>query len=403
MTRTYRLAMVTRIHLPEAAAASFRLAGVERALRDAGHRVTVLTTQVPGKTPKDIAGVIVKRWPVLRDKSGYVRGYIQYMSFDIPAFFRILALGPTDAALIEPPPTTGVVSRVACAIRRIPYVWYAPDVWSDAAASTSAPRPVVRAVRAMESFAMRGAQAVIAINDGVAERAKALGARDIRIIPNGIDTDVFRADREPLSTEQWAALTGEKVSEVPPFLLYAGTASEWQGAGIFVDAFHRIHEDFPQARLVFLGQGSDWETIRHQAQQFEWVGDNPVTVASGVPVEAAAQWQRTARACLVSIIPGQGYDFAYPTKIFASLACGTPIIYAGVGPAVDDISTHDLGYVSSYEVRDVAQAMSKMLSDVSEGSQTEHYRSWVVAHRSLQATGQRVRDVLEEVAARTRL
>ncbi|MDO5500237.1 MAG: hypothetical protein Q4F67_11230 [Propionibacteriaceae bacterium] len=35
--------------------------------------------------------------------------------------------------IVEPPPTTGLVVRVACALRRTPYVYYAADLWSVAA------------------------------------------------------------------------------------------------------------------------------------------------------------------------------------------------------------------------------------------------------------------------------
>ena len=44
--------LATRIHLPEAAAASFRLDGVERALARHGVPVRALTTTVPGRDGK---------------------------------------------------------------------------------------------------------------------------------------------------------------------------------------------------------------------------------------------------------------------------------------------------------------------------------------------------------------
>ena len=57
--------LATRIHLPEAAAASFRLDGVERALRRLDIPVRVLTSQPPadGPKPEDPQGVSVSRWP----------------------------------------------------------------------------------------------------------------------------------------------------------------------------------------------------------------------------------------------------------------------------------------------------------------------------------------------------
>ena len=81
--------IVSRIYLPEAAAASFRLAGVAKALREKGIEVEVVTTTAPsGLQVADQDRV--RRFPVLRDKEGYVRGYLQYLSFDITAFFRVL-------------------------------------------------------------------------------------------------------------------------------------------------------------------------------------------------------------------------------------------------------------------------------------------------------------------------
>src|SRR5699024_11434304 len=64
------------------------------------------------------------------------------------------------------------------------------------------------------------------------------------------------------------------------------------------------------------------------------------------PVEAAvaARWQRAARAAVVSLRPGIGYDFAMPTKMFAALACGTPVIFAGTRPAGELIEAEHLGW-----------------------------------------------------------
>ena len=197
--------LATRIHLPEAAAASFRLDSVEKALVAHGVAVRVLTSQAPADAPQgdpDPDGVRVSRWPVLRDSSGYLRGYVPYLSFDLPLALRLLMSPRPEAILVEPPPTTGAVVRVVAALRRIPYVWYAADVWSAAAASTGAADIVVRAVEKLEAFAVGGASRVIAVNDGVAQSVAELvnavedndaWAQRIQVVPNGIDTAVFDA------------------------------------------------------------------------------------------------------------------------------------------------------------------------------------------------------------------
>ncbi|WP_048876777.1 glycosyltransferase, partial [Saccharomonospora saliphila] len=130
-----RIVLATRLFAPEVAAAAFRLKALADGLADEGHQVTVLTTRPPATaTPRDYPHLDVRRWPVLRDAGGNVRGYVQYASFDAPLFARLL-LRSADAVVVEPPPTTGVVATLAGLARRTPFYYYAADIWSDALAA----------------------------------------------------------------------------------------------------------------------------------------------------------------------------------------------------------------------------------------------------------------------------
>lgn len=367
------MVLACRLYAPEAAAAAIRLRALARSLAEQVP-VRVLTSTPPGmKAPQD-AGVEVSSWPARRDENGYIRGYTQYLSFDLPLALRLLFTPRPQLVVAEPPPTTGAVVRSVCALRGVPYAYYAADIWSDAAASTGAPKLVVAALAAVERFALAGARQVLAVNDGVAERVRALGGREVTVVPNGIDTETFTT-------------SGEVAPTAPdgPYFLYAGTASEWQGAGIFIEALRVVQAEYPQAQLVFLGQGSDWEHLRELAD-----ADPRISLLPLVEPELAAAWQRGAVASVVSIKPGLGYDFAYPTKIFAALACGTPVIYAGPGPAREDLPAADLGWAVDYEVRAVARAMMAALAQAGKQeadrfqAERERRRAWVLAHRSLQ-------------------
>ena len=289
-----KVILVSRIFAPEAAAATFRLGALVKALvsrqseqsgqpadpaghvqeraatqeREAAHegqptQVRVLTAQAPpalrGQSDPDTTGVGLSRWPVLRDATGYVRGYLPYLSFDLPLLVRLLLEPTADVVVVEPPPTTGAMTRLALALkaprRRIPYVYYAADIWSDATASMGAPAPVVTAMRWVERFAMRGASDIIAVSEGVAQRVHALIGRQVpvQVVPNGIDTQIFTPE-------------GPVPSDAPqaPYLVYAGTASEWQGAEIFAEAMRVVIQQEPEARLVFLGQGDRRASCRER-------------------------------------------------------------------------------------------------------------------------------------------
>ncbi len=387
--------LATRIYAPESAAATFRLGALVRALAERA-TVRVLTVEPPPRLRGDgpssseaTAGeVTVSRWPVLRDATGYVRGYLPYLSFDLPLVLRLLLAPHPDVVVVEPPPTTGAVARAVLGTRGlvgrargrspVPYVYYAADVWSDATASMGAPAPVVAVMRRVERFALRGARGVIAVSDGVAERVRALAGPDapVTVVPNGIDTDVFTPDGAP-----------HPQAPAGPYLVYAGTASEWQGAEIFAEAMREVVREEPGARLVFLGQGSSWPRLQRVREELP---DGALELRPLAPAPEAAAWQRGAAAALVSVRPGLGYDFAYPTKVIAALACGTPVVFAGPGPAAADLTDHDLGEAVGYDVAQVAAAMLRAVRAAREGRDAEASArrvDWVRRHRSLAATG----------------
>ena len=381
--------LATRIFAPEPAAASLRLAALVAALVDAGHRVTVLTTTSPDEAEYvPPAGARVKRWPVLRDRDGYVRGYVQYLSFDVPLALRLLLVRKPDVVVVEPPPTTGLVCAVVSWLRRVPVVYYAADIWSDAVVSAGMSGAVARVLRVLERRLLRGARAVLATSAGVVERVRALGA-EASEVGNGVDTEVFTPH-------------GPRAQQDRPYLVYTGTASEVHGAGVFTRAMSRVAAERPEARLVFIGQGSDVPAMREQVAALP---PGTVDFRPRMSPEEVARWIRGARASLASVLPGP-YAFAFPSKVYAAAACGTPVLFAGVGPARELIAAGRLGHAVEHDVEEVAAAMVEALDDVvgDSGAESEERRrlaAWAAEHVSAAAVARRAVDVIEQ-AVRTR-
>ena len=376
--------LATRTFTPEPTAAALRLGALARALAVGGDRVRVLTSRLAPSVARDArqsagsdadpgegAGLVeVRRAPVLRDRTGAVRGYVSYMSFDLPLLVRLLTGPRPDVVVSEPPPTTGAAVRIACAARRVPYVYYCADIVSDAAALAGVPSIVVRTVAGLESFALRGARRVIAVSDGVARRARDLGARDVAVVPNGVRVPDAVVTGTP---EGFPTCDG-------PVFVYAGTVAQWLAPEVFVDAFERVRARLGDARLVFVGQGSGWEALAERSRVVAGVDMIPA-----VSAEEADRWMARATATLASLRPG-GYDYAYPTKILASLAQGTPVIYAGPGQAARDIAEGELGVACNLDADAVAEAMVGLASGTAAWVGAEGARAWVSMHRSVEAS-----------------
>ena len=382
--------LATRTFTPEPTAAALRLGALARALAAGGDRVRVLTSRLAPsvardareaeetQAPEDASGnagegpglVEVRRAPVLRDRTGAVRGYVSYMSFDLPLLARLLGGPRPDVVVCEPPPTTGAAVRIACAARRVPYVYYCADIVSDAAALAGVPSIVVRTVAGLESFALRGARRVIAVSDGVARRARDLGARDVAVVPNGVRVPDAVVTGTP---EGFPTCDG-------PVFVYAGTVAQWLAPEVFVDAFERVRARLGDARLVFVGQGSGWIELAERAR-----GVSGVEMIPAVSAEEADRWMARATATLASLRPG-GYDYAYPTKILASLAQGTPVIYAGPGQAARDVAGGGLGVACGLDADEIAEAMVALASGTATWVGSEGVRAWVSTHRSVETS-----------------
>lgn len=379
-----RVAIASRIFAPEPAAASLRLAALAEALVDGGAEVSVLTVASRHEERDDDSRRYrVRRAPVLRDKNGYVRGYLQYLSFDVPLFFRILFGARQAVYVVEPPPTTGFVVRIALAIRRTPYVYYAADLWSDAAEATDVPDVVLRGVRSIERAALEGAARVLTVNDRMGTRAGQIAPRaQLIVVGNGADTRAFSADGA--------------VPQEGRYLIYAGTASEWQGAGIFIEAFARIAQEIPDLRLVFIGQGSDWGNLRKQASETE--ASERVTFLDSLPPAEAASWIRGAVASVASLRPDAGYSVAFPTKIYASWACGTPVIFAGEGQVHEfmrENAAHAaLGAACDYDVDEVADAFRDAATRTRTEAERRGLGAWASSNVSLQSVARRAADAV---------
>ena len=383
------ITIASRIYLPEPAAASFRLGALARAIRDAGATTTVLTTIPPTEYADDSCdhdGIVVRRARVLRDKAGYVRGYAQYMSFDIPLFFRLIFRRRPDILVVEPPPTTGFFVRIASTLMRVPYVYYAADIWSDAVQTTTAPRSIVGIVRAVELWAMRGAAVVMSASAEFTERLAELGVEgNVTNIGNGVDTTFFEQE-------------GPTRDLGAPYLLYAGTASEVHGATFFLDAFAQVLAEVPRSRLVFVGQGSEREELERLAAELP---TGSVHFEARLPPRDVAEWIRGASATLASVRPG-GYHRAFPTKMYASVACGTPVIYAGVGPGREFANLPGLGTAIEYSTVEVARAMIVALGEPPLPEVRSEIAAWAVANVSLTAVAQRAVDAISGVLSTRR-
>ena len=176
-------------------------------------------------------------------------------------------------------------------------------------------------------------------------------------MPNGIDTAVFDA-HGPTPSEQ----DRERIGLSGPYFVYAGTASEWQGADVFVHALAQVRRTHPKAQLLFLGRGTAWQEITQAASQLPRARRRPGR--HHAPGRACGRGRRVAAGRRSG--PGvhqarAGLRLRLPTKVLSALGCGTPVLFAGRGPVSADVRDFDLGWAAEHDAAAVAEAMRTAL------------------------------------------
>jgi glycosyltransferase involved in cell wall biosynthesis len=376
-----RVVIATRIFAPEISAASGILRTWAEEFRDRGFEVTILTAKPPrGAVIDDPPGIDIRRARVKRDRQQYVRGYLSYLSFDVPLAFRLLFSRRADLYVVEPPPTTVAVVRTIAALRRTPYVVRAADYWSEAAELVTGSRLILGTLRRVEAWGLRGAKTLFAAHQPLIDRFRSVGI-DTPAVPIG-----FGADTKDFRYE------GQSSAE-PPVFVYAGTHSEWHGAGIFVEAMPAVLKRHPRARLEYYGNGEERTAMQERARELGV--DGSVEFYAPVPPAALAPGLAAATVSVASLAPVPANEYALATKVYSSLAAGCPVIFAGIGPTVEFLNEADhplAGTAVGYDADDAAAAMIAAADSPLPPPARAELATWSASRFSLTAIAQQVVD-----------
>ncbi|MGB3414212.1 MAG: glycosyltransferase [Microbacteriaceae bacterium] len=292
---------------------------------------------------------LIRRFPVKRNKSGAVRGYFSYLSFDIPLLFRLLFRKSADIYVSEGPPTTGVVTKIVASLKRKHFVFYAADLMSAAAQGTGVTGPVVSFLKVLEKFCFTGKRtSVLASTSEITAAIQQVAFQKAKVheVGTGIDTAIFKPE-------------GESVEETGhPYFIYAGTASEVHGAVLFAEVFEKISIQYPDWKLYMFVQGTEEDQLHKIAARCA-----SLEIRSLLSPEEIARWYRGAAFGLASVKPGAGYDFAFATKALAMLATGLPVIYAGVGPIGEVIQQNNFGKSVAWQAAALKDAFAKAMTE----------------------------------------
>jgi len=388
-----RVLIVTQYFWPEPGAPSVRYDAITRTLVGLGVRVDVLTG-VPNyptgrihdgysawwPSPQSRDGVRIHRLPLFAygGPDRWLR-LINHGSLATTAFAGVLMDLEPDLVLVESPPLPLVVPAAAIARRNgAPLVMFCADLWPGVPLAMGALRPgfVADRLKDLESLSYGWSSRITVPTDGLFATLAAhpaAGPKKLLLLPNGVDTAVFRpyapADCEA-QRARLAPLDGRAL------FMYAGTIGHAQALDTVIEAAALLRGD-PNVAIALLGDGPEREPLEAKARS---IGLDNVRFVGSVPPDEVARYLVFARATVAPLRDVELFQATRPAKVLPSLACARPVIFAGRGEMGALLARERCGVVVPPEdPRALADAMSRLASSPDEAkAMGERGREWAL-------------------------
>ena len=189
---------------------------------------------------------------------------------------------------------------------------------------------------------------------------------DGQIIPNGVDINHFR----PLSPVSTIDVTNTVVC--------VSRLSYEKGIDVLLQAWHIVHQELPQAKLIIVGSGTLRVQLEQMAEALNIMGSVEFV---GLQQDVIAQLQRGCIATLPSRWEGM------PVAILEAMACGLPCVAARVSGSEDIIQHGKNGLL--FDPEDYATMAAELVSLLRNTSLRVEYgasaRATIESHYSLES------------------
>jgi glycosyltransferase involved in cell wall biosynthesis len=331
-----------------------------RAAVDAGFEVDVVAMANPSEPRRsNVDGANVYRLPPLRSTRSHPAGLIgEYAGF---TFLATLAVGRLHAVRrygvihVHNPPDFLVVSALLPRLSGARVIFdvhdLAPELFASRLAGRHWVRAVERALRMVESMAMRVSDAVVTVHEPYRQELLARGVPDEKIVVvlNALDERLVPS--EPLISE-------EGVFRV----VYHGTVTPHYGVELLVDAFAAVEDEIRGARLDVYGGGDAVPAVRKRVEQLG-IGDRVHVGGRILPQSEVLGRVRGASVGVASQLPIDRNQTALPTKLLEFVALGVPVVAPDAPAITDSFSEDEIVFFRGGDATSLADAIRRVAAD----------------------------------------
>ncbi|HEX9060352.1 MAG TPA: glycosyltransferase family 4 protein [Clostridia bacterium] len=338
-----KILFLTHFFIPEVGAATKRIYGLAKNLKNIGHDVEIIAgfpNYPSGIKPEgyrgklymeeEIDGLKVYRYYVYSSpkKKSYVR-LLNYLSFTVSSCFFIFQKKKYDAIIVSSPPIfIGISGLIISAFKRIPLVYDVRDIWPDIALEMgefSESSIVFKVMKTLADILYKKSRLITVVTNGKRDKllSKGIDKNKVEIVTNGFD-------REFLSVPVNESLAYELNLKEGFNLVYTGVVGLAQGLDIIIEAASKL-ANYEDIRFFIIGDGFEKESLKLKAKD---AGLTNIQFLGMLPHEKIITFLKHSGASIVPLKNSNLQD-SVPTKMFEAMGAGCPVILSASGESAE--------------------------------------------------------------------
>ena len=358
-------------------------------------QVSYLTGKENGHKPNQLPepGItILRAYTYTALHRSFIHRVISFLSFMLSSFFLGLRVRKVDLVWgTSPPIFQGITAWLLARLKRTPFLFEVRDLWPAFAIAVGVLRnkTLIRSSLWLEKFLYTQADCVMVNSPGYIDHVRQRGARQVELVQNGADPDMFDPAVDGHTFRCAHNLEGKFI------VLYAGAHGMSNDLGIVLQAADLLRAQ-ANIRLVLIGDGKEKTALQARAQAMDLPNlvFIPPAAKADMPAVLAA-----ADACIAILMPIELYKTTYPNKVFDYMAAGRPVVLAIDGVIRQVVESAGAGiFVQPGNAQDMAQAIQCMALEPQKAHQMGLAgRSYVEEHFSRAESAEKLAVLLEEM------
>jgi glycosyltransferase involved in cell wall biosynthesis len=171
---------------------------------------------------------------------------------------------------------------------------------------------------------------------------KGVDADRIRVLPDSVDLDQFRAEAESNRRAELREKWGVSAEEV--LLVHHGIMHPNKGNGRLVEAMGRLKTSCPQVKLLLVGDGTEMKGLRRRQRELDL--EQQVILCGWLPaLSDIAEALQASDIGLVMRLGLEGDHFHVTSTLVHNLACGLPVLAVRLGGICEVVKEGETGYL----------------------------------------------------------